>query len=165
MSTLDHLTRLSLAETATQLALHPFDLVRALVHLNALPDDLRFDRDAVDGLRQRIGLQTWFPEGRQSPATPKGLLQDLSHQLVTRGVVGETGTRLDNLSRGLDEAEKEQAMALVRGLHAAGVVQTWTEPSGLMISVVEGKEYVVADLAEGGDAPDGVLESLSPVLD
>ena len=165
MSTLNSLQRMGVAQAAANLQIHPFELVRALVNLERLPADLRFTDGDIGTLREAIGLQTWFPEGRISEPTPAGLLKDIAHQLVTRGVVGESGTRLDNCTRGLEEDEEQLALQLLRGLVAEGVLQSWTSELGVQIAIEEGKEYLVADLAEGGEPPDAVSALLQAAVD
>lgn len=164
-NSLNSLQRMGVAQAATALQIHPFELVRALVNLERLPTDLRFTAPQIDTLRDAIGLEVWFPEGRISEPTPKGLLKDIAHQMVTRGVIGESGTRLDNCTRGLSEEEDELALHLLRGLISEGVLQSWTSELGLQIAIEEGKEYLVADLAEGGEPPGAVSALLQAAVD
>lgn len=165
MSTLNSLQRMGVAQAAASLQIHPFELVRALVNLERLPTDLRFTDSDISTLREAIGLQAWFPEGRISEPSPAGLLKDLSHQLVSRGVVGDSGTRLDNCTRGLGEEEEELALQMLRGLVAEGILQSWTSELGVQIAIEEGKEYRVADLAEGGEPPEAVSALLQAAVD
>ena len=164
-NSLNNLQRLGVAHAAAALQIHPFELVRALVNLERLPTDLRFAESHLDTLRDAIGLQVWFPEGRISEPTPKGLLKDIAHQLVSRGVVGESGTRLDNCTRGLSEEEDELALHLLRGLVSEGVLKSWTSQLGVQVAIEEGKEYLVADLAEGGEPPGAVSALLQAAVD
>lgn len=166
MSTsLKTLQRLDMSQVAQSLQIHPFELVRCLVNLQQLPADLRFASSELEALRSAVGIQTWFPEGRKSGPSPGGLVKDLAHQLVSRGVVGEAGTRLDNCTRGLSEEEDELALQVLRALVAEGVLSSWTSELGVQIAIEEGKEYLVADLAEGGTPPAGVSALLQAAVD
>ncbi len=165
MSTsLKTLQRLDMAQVAERLQIHPFELVRCLVNLERLPADLRFASSELEDLRSAVGIQTWFPEGRTRGPSPAGLVQDLAHQLVSRGVVGEAGTRLDNCTRGLSEEEDELALQVLRALVAEGMLSSWTSELGVQIAIEEGKEYRVADLAEGGTPPPGVSALLQAAV-
>lgn len=162
---IETLERMSVAQAASSMQIHPFELVRALVNLERLPSDMRFSSPDLAEIRAAIGLELWFPEGRTNAPSPKGLLRDLAHQLVSRGVVGERGTRLDNCTRGLSEEESELAIQLLRGLISEGILQTWTSELGVQIAIEEGKEYVVADLAEGGEGPEALSALLQSTVD
>lgn len=55
-NSLNNLSRMGVAQAATTLQIHPFELVRALVNLERLPTDLRFTAAQVETLRDAIGL-------------------------------------------------------------------------------------------------------------
>ncbi len=152
-NSLNNLQPMGVAQASAKLQIHPFELVRALVNLKRLPIDLRFSETQLDPLREAIRLQVWFPAGRINGPTPQGLLMDIAHQLVSRGIVGQSGTRLDNCTRGLSEEEGELALRLLRELVSQGVLRSWNSELGVQVAIREGKEYVAADLAEGGEPP------------
>lgn len=158
---LSKLERLTLADVASELAIHPFDLIRILVAERCLTDNLRLERSQVDVIRRAGGIETWWTadSSRSDDAVQaRGLLRDVCSQLVGRGVVGDNATRLDNVMRGLETDEQHIVRALVQGLVQLGLVGSRTSSRGLYVSIVEGKEYAVADLAEGGDVPEELAE-------
>ena len=148
--------RLSVSDLARELAIHPFDLIRVLVAADALPASLSFDPKQVDGIRRAGGIETWWTtETRRPPddIPERSLLRALCGQLVARGVIGDNATRLDNLLRGVTTQEQLTLRSLVQGLMQAGLLASRNTPSGLKVSVVEGREYALTDIAEGGDVP------------
>lgn len=160
MADLSKFRKLTLTDLAVALDVHPFDLIRTLVSLDQLPSDHRFEAADVEHIRKSAGLELWWTPLTRKTMTPdapaQGLLQDLCHQLVERGVVGEAGTRLDNLLRGLSEDERPLVLQLVRGLVTSELVRSWSTAAGVQVSIIEGQEYVVADLSEGGTPPDAI---------
>lgn len=158
---LSKLERLTLADVASELAIHPFDLIRILVAERCVTDNLRFDRPQVDVIRRAGGIETWWTADStrsDDSILARGLLRDVCEQLVARGVVGDNATRLDNVLRGLETSEQHIVRALVQGLIQLGVLGSRSSARGLYVSIVEGREYAVADLAEGGDVPEELAE-------
>ena len=153
---LEALTKLDLTDVARELAIHPFDLIRILVSEKRLPETLRFETSDVEEIRKLGGIETWWDEdvGRSDDEVPeRGLLRDLCAQLVERGTVGHNSTRLDNVLRGLETEEQILVRVLIQGMVTMGILESRNTPRGLHVSVVEGREYAVADIAEGGDVP------------
>ncbi|HJN75489.1 MAG TPA: hypothetical protein QGF58_16285 [Myxococcota bacterium] len=158
---LDKLSRLSLTAVARELAIHPFDLIRILVAEKRLPETLRFEPGDVETIRRIGSIETWWTEETarcEDDVAERGLLRDLSAQLVERGIVGLNSTRLDNVLRGLETGEQLVVRALVQQMVSMGQLKSRHTPRGLHVSVVEGREYAVADLAEGGDVPTELAE-------
>ncbi len=151
---IENIERLGMAGMATELGVHPFDLVRILVADDKLPADLRFEPAQAEAIRKAGGIESWW-EGprREDDIGARALLRDLTAQLVRRGVVGENATRLDNLLRGLDAEDQQLVRAFLQELLDMDLVSTRNSPTGLRVSVNEGQEYVIADLAEGGEVP------------
>lgn len=114
----DTLRRLSVAQVARMLEIHPFDVVRILTVDQSLPADLRLDASLVERVRQRGGLETWW---KASPVIPAGeiparvLGRLMVRQLLDRDLVHPRSTRADNLFRGLDP---EAQVVLRRAVNA-----------------------------------------------
>lgn len=158
---LSKLERLSLADVAHELAIHPFDLIRILVAERCMTDTLRFDRSQVDVIRRAGGIETWWNETSKrtdDEVMARGLLRDVCSQLVERGVVGDNATRLDNVLRGLETPEQHIVRTLIQVLVQMGMLGSRSSARGLYVSIVEGREYAIADLAEGGDVPEEIAE-------
>ena len=158
---LDALSRLSLTEVSQQLAIHPFDLIRILVADKRLPETLRFEPSEVEDIRTAGALETWWDESTrrtEDEVSERGLLRDLCAQFVERSTVGMNSTRLDNVLRGLETEEQIVVRVLVQHLVNLGHLTTRNTARGLHVSVVEGREYAVADIAEGGDIPSELAE-------
>jgi hypothetical protein len=156
MTNLASFQKLTLSDVARELAIHPFDLIRVLVANNALPGTLSFDEGDVGNIRRIGGIETWWTADTERPPDDipeRGLLRALCGQLVARGTIGDHATRLDNLLRGLDTHEQLTLRGLVQGLMQAGLLASRNTASGLQVSVVEGREYAITDIAEGGEVP------------
>ena len=156
MSRLSDFRKMSLGEVSRELAIHPFDLIRVLVAHDRLPPCLTFTQEEVAEIRRAGGIETWWTPTTQRPSDDipqRGLLRALCGQLVSRGCIGDNATRLDNLLRGLDTQEQLTLRSLVQALMQAGLLASRNTPSGLQVSVVEGREYAITDIAEGGSVP------------
>lgn len=156
MASMNAFDRLSVSDLSRELAIHPFDLIRVLVDAGALPPDMAFDREDVEKIRRIGGIETWWTAETARPPDDipeRSLLRALCGQMVARGVIGENATRLDNLLRGLSTEEQLTLRSLVQGLMQAGMLASRNTASGLKVSVVEGREYAITDIAEGGDVP------------
>jgi len=156
MASIKSFQKLSLSKVAAELCIHPFDLIRVLVANDSLPADFRFRSNDIATIRSRTGIETWWTPGMERPADDipeRSLLRSLCSQLVARGVIGPHTTRLDNLLRGLDTAEQVTLRGLIRGLMEAGLLSSCNTPAGLQVSVVEGREYALTHIAEGGAVP------------
>ncbi len=156
MASIKSFQKLSLSQVAAQLSIHPFDLIRVLVAKQALPPDFRFSPHDIVTLRSLTGIEIWWTPDTQRPQDDipeRSLLRCLCSQLVARGVIGSNTTRLDNLLRGLDIGEQATLRALIRALMATGLLTSKNTPSGLRVSVVEGREYALTHIAEGGSVP------------
>ena len=157
MSKLAAFRKMTLGEVSRELAIHPFDLIRVLVAHDRLPPCLTFTPEQVVEIRRVGGIETWWTPKTERPSDDipqRGLLRALCGQLVARGCIGDNATRLDNLLRGLDTQEQLTLRSLVQALMHAGLLASRNTPSGLQVSVVEGREYTITDIAEGGSAPD-----------
>ena len=151
---IESIERLGVGDMATELGIHPFDLIRILVAEDRLPPELRFDPSEAGSLSRAGGIEAWWDRPRRDDEIgARALLRDLAAQLVQRGVVGENATRLDNLLRGLDAEDQLLVRAFLQELLSMGLLASRNSPTGLRVSIVEGQEYVVADLAEGGTVP------------
>ena len=151
---IESIDRLGVGEAATELGVHPFNLIRILVAADKLPPELRFDPAELPGIAKAGGIETWWQGPRRQDEIPaRGLLRDLCSQLVERGAVGENATRLDNLLRGLDAEDQALVRAFLQELVELSLLTTRNSPTGLRVSIVEGQEYKLADLAEGGEVP------------
>lgn len=150
------LSKLTLAEVARDLAIHPFDLIRILVAENCLPESLRFEADQLDTIAKIGGIETWWTDDvkrSEDEVSERALLRDVCDQFVNRSVVGANSTRLDNVLRGLDTEDQITVRVLVQQLVSMGHFRSTNTAKGLFVAVVEGREYAIADLAEGGDVP------------
>ena len=159
MSRLEPFKNLSISDAARQLSVHPFDLVRLLAANDALPSTLRIEPAQMSAIRELGGIEDWWSDAPDLPLDETrgdAILRALCSNLVERGVVGDHSTRLDNLLRGLNVADQSVARSWVQGLSAQGLMESHNTPVGVHVSLVEGKEYAVADLAQGGDISDNL---------
>jgi hypothetical protein len=153
---LDELRPHSLTATAAGLGLDPFEVVRLAVATNLSLADLRFDAAARESLRSFAGVETLWPAG--APGAGAGALaRGALEILVSRGFIGERGTRRDNLLRGLDAAAAATLDDALDALQDDGLVRTWPDARGLLISVPHDRVVAAEAITEGrAPLPDGL---------
>lgn len=154
---LDALRPWSIGRVAQALELHPFEVLRILVTMQALPRDLHLRPEDVEHLAASGGLEVWWHGGRLADPrlrAPDVLLQALAAQLLDRGVVDPDWTRADNLFRGLDG----QSQAVVRrGVNAwirSGAMGSRMSNRGLEVTVRRSGLDHMRAIADGTQAED-----------
>ncbi|MCB9763446.1 MAG: hypothetical protein H6739_27005 [Alphaproteobacteria bacterium] len=159
MSLPSQFQRLTLSEVSLRLGIHPFDLIRVLVALDEMPDDLTFSEEDVDRIRERGGLETWWIDDapaeqvrHDDPVPVRGMARAMAMQLIAHKVLGRATTRLDNLIRGLEPESQVYARNVLSKMLQEGYLQTFNTPSGLNISVVSNRAEDLRRIA-GGDYP------------
>lgn len=152
---LDALRPWSVGRVAQALELHPFEVLRILVSMQALPRDLRLRPEDVQHLAAEGGLEVWWQAGRLSEPrarTPSVLLQTLAGQLLDRGVVEPDWTRADNLFRGLDASSQATVRRAVNAWIRSGKMGSRMSNRGLEVTVRRsGLEHFRA-VADGASA-------------
>lgn len=151
---IEGLERLTLAQVATRLGLHPTDLIRILAAGEGFPAGLRFDAAAVEQIRRRGGLQSWW-EGEAYAAALEGAdALDLSRRLLRRfldlGLVDLEGTRADNLFRGLGPRAQGALRKVVNLLIQRGVLVSRMGEFALMVGVRREQAEAVRGFVENG---------------
>ncbi len=142
------LRKLRVDQVARWLEIHPFEVVRALVQVDALPADLRLDTDAVERVRTSLGLETWW-DGTELPHDDPALIAALIVHLTSRlGVIGDSNlpatsavvrrplsTRSDNLFRGLDPERQVFLRRAVNHLVRMGYLDIVMTAAGLSVTL------------------------------
>ncbi len=164
MSGVEMLQRLTVADVARWLEVHPFDILRILAAHGGPPDDLRFEMNDVDRIRSVGGLEVWWHEGE--PPLEEGneqasMLRALAMRMLEKEIGGPRTTRLDNIFRGLEAQRQRLARTLVQVLLQHGWLATVSTEQGTHVTITPGRMGHMAQLAQGGDLPD----DLAAVLD
>ncbi|MCB9741079.1 MAG: hypothetical protein H6741_17410 [Alphaproteobacteria bacterium] len=153
-------TRVSLTDVSLRLGIDPFDLIRVLVSLDALPDDLHFAEDEIDDVKELAGLETWWTPAaagqrmRHEDSIPaRGMARGMCRQLLDHQVLGRSATRWDNLMRGLEPDAQLLARNVLHTLLQEGYLQIFNTASGLNISVVATRAEDLRRIAEGDFYP------------
>lgn len=151
------LERLSVADVAASVGLHPFEVVRLLGHAGELPPALRFEPGDVARVRELSGVEAWWEPPVDlpidDPERTLALLTGLARRLVERRVVAPVTTRADNLVRGLPPADARRLRRVINGLVRARMLVTQASWRGLLVSVEPTWEPIVVDIAKGGQLP------------
>lgn len=146
----------SLVDAAKEIGVNPFELVRLSVALDEPSEDLRFSAAAIAKLREKAGIRLFWAE-RELPdlGNPvESAVRGACGLLLDEGLVGDTTTRLDNLTRGLSPLQAEAIDEAIALLAEAGSIVLMTAPAGLQVAVVAGKEDSVRGVADGSNIPD-----------
>ena len=132
MSTLAILQTLTLQDIAAALELHPHEVIRVLVANDLLTDDLRFERDAVETVRELGGVQTWWTEA--PPDDEAALPESLLSKFTTHGATSEdSAARFDNLLRGLSDDQQRGVRQATRQLIQTGALKMVSSATGMRI--------------------------------
>jgi hypothetical protein len=134
-SNLELLLKLRVDQAARWLEIHPFEVIRTLVHADALPADLRLDTQHVECVRVEAGLEVWW-DGVTVPESEPELLHKLLQTLCERLTTPEGAiTRCDNLFRGLDRPRRYFLRRAVNELVRMGYLDVVMTTRGLSVTL------------------------------
>lgn len=146
-------------DAAKRIGLDVFEVVRLLVASGQMPEHLQLSREQVDALREvgGVDLPWWdsvtLPEdGKPSRARVRAALQ----QLLDRGHVGDALTRMDNVWRGLPDADQVLLQAALTVLGEEGHLAIVATPVGVKVAIPAGAEATIRSIADGSADPDGL---------
>lgn len=147
---LDALRPMGLSAAARALGVDPFEVVRLMVASGADMEHLQLSAAGIDAVRDMAGIESWWTEARlpDDPDPRRAAVRGAFAQLVTRGYVGSSTTRMDNLWRGLGLAQQVAIEQAVYVLVEDGAVATAASPKGVQIAAVAGEESHLADLSQ-----------------
>ncbi len=147
-----------LVDAAKRLGVGPFELVRLSVALGEASSDLRFTSDSLSKIQDKAGIRDfWADRALPSSRNPvEAAVRGACGLLLDLGFVGNIGTRLDNLSRGLTEHQAEAIDESTALLAEEGAVLLMTSAAGLQVSVAPGFEGKIRAIADGSDTPDTI---------
>lgn len=149
---LSDLLPLGLTGAAARLGLEPFELVRLLVATDAMPRDLRFTTEQVDGLFARAALEQPWWDGVDLPEDKNPLRQRVRAALgllLGKGFVGGEGTRIDNVCRGLPSEDQALIRDALVALADEGHLTLVPGRMGVRVTVTPASEGRVRDIAAG----------------
>lgn len=164
MSGVEMLQRLTVADVARWLEVHPFDILRILAASGGPPADLRFEMDDVDRIRSLGGLEVWWQEGEPSLVADKqqeSMLRALAGRMLEKEIGGPRTTRLDNIFRGLEAGRQRLARGLVQVLLQHGWLATVSTDNGTHVTITPGRMGHMAAIAQGGELPDDLAAVLA----
>jgi len=153
---LNALTPIGLNEVSRRLGVDPFETVRLLVATKQdLSGPMLFPAELVETLRDQGGVDaSWWEDA--SEAEPKARVQAAIQQLLDRGFVGDTTTRMDNVWRGLpfdDQALLQQALTT---LAEDQIVRCIGTPIGLHVAIDPAQKKAAEGIAKGTSSTDGL---------
>lgn len=158
-SGLEAFRRRSVAQVATELEVHPFDVIRLLVADGGeLPEGLRLDASDIERVRRRGGMEVWWEEPPLTfPQEPpvRAYIRGIIRRMMERELVDPHATRADNLFRGLDPVTQVQLRKAVNLLIRDQHFTSRMAPEGLMVALHPGAITSLAAAAAGR----------SPILD
>lgn len=144
---LDGLRPLGLSAAARALGVDPFEVVRLMVAAGADMEHLQLSPATLESVRSRSGIESWWVDkALPDDADPRrAAVRGAFAELVARGFVGGTTTRMDNLWRGLGLAQQVAIEQAVYVLVEDGAVVTEASPKGVQIAAVPGQEARLTD--------------------
>jgi len=148
---LDELRPLGLSDAARALGVDPFEVVRLTVAFGPKSGPLTLSLDQVAELRDHAGIEDWWTDaslpddGNRLRAAIRGAI----HQLISRRLVGEQTTRLDNLWRGLAVDQQVGVEQAVMVLLEEEKLLTAASPRGVQVSIAPGAETLLDKIASG----------------
>lgn len=152
---IDEFRAAKLVDAAKRLGVGPFELVRLSVALGESSSDLRFTSDSLAKIEDKAGIRRfWEDRALPSSGNPiEAAVRGACGLLLDLGFVGTTGTRLDNLSRGLTDTQAEAIDESTALLAEEGAVLLMTSAAGLQVSVAPGFEGKIRAIADGSETP------------
>ncbi len=142
---IDELRPLGLYDAARTLGIDPFEVVRLLVLGEAFPDGtLVLTPDHVQKIRETGGIEHWWdqdaPEGQ-------ALVLAMIGKMVDDGLVGESGTRIDNLWRGLGDEQQALLQQAVNILAQNAQILSFMTPRGVQVSLAPDAVGLLGEVA------------------
>lgn len=153
---IEELERMSLEQAARRLEIHPVEVIRILVRLDAFPANLRLDERDLERIRRAGGLRAFWEPGTTGEAM--SLLQALLAKLLAEDLVDPAGTRADNLFRGLAAAVQPPLRRLVNHLIREGLLITRMGEQGLSVGLSKERLSELREFVETGR---GVIAEVS----
>jgi len=148
---LGELRPLGLSDAARSLGVDPFEVVRLMVAFEKLHERLLLKHDDVDALREAAGIEDWWRETKLPEDTNRlrAAVRGALHQLVSRRLIGEVTTRLDNLWRALALDQQVAIEQAVMMLLEEEKLLTAASPRGVQVSIAPGAEGELDAIANG----------------
>lgn len=148
---LDELRPLGLSDSARQLGVDPFEVVRLMVAFGPHEGPLALKPEQVDALRAKAGIEDWWTDATlpDDPNRVRAAIRGALHQLISRRLVGELTTRLDNLWRGLAVDQQVAVEQAVMVLLEEEKLLTAASPRGVQVSIAPGAEGELEAIATG----------------
>lgn len=138
---------MGLYEAARTLGIDPFEAVRLLVLGDAFPEGtLLLTVDHVEKIRETGGIEHWWVDGAPSG---QELVQAMIGKMIEGGLVGEVGTRIDNLWRGLDEEQQALLQQAVNILAQNAQILSFMTPRGVQVSLAPDAASFLGQVASG----------------
>jgi len=155
----DRFEKLTLAQVARWLDLHPLEIARMLGTADGgLPADLRFTEQDVDRLRDMSGVETWWSAELpvHDPIRGRALARSLAAYIVGRAEGGDWSSRADNLFRGLEPADQWVVRRAVNSLIVEGALVSISRASGLHVRLGNDGVEILQALADGTNVPESM---------
>lgn len=136
---LEELQPVGFKDAARRLAGDPFELVRLLVAAGTFPEGaLLVDPEIIDKLRRvgRIEDPWWSGVSLPKDASEqRARVRAAVRLLLDKGRVGEDRTRMDNVWRGLEPADRQLLQRALKVLAEEGMVRIFPSPIGALVSI------------------------------
>lgn len=135
MAGIELFQKMTLQDLARWLEVHPFDIIRVLIHDSSLPDDLRFNAPDVDRVRALGGIEAWWSDPPEDDGQGS-YAASLAAELLAREIIGESAsTRFDNLFRGLAPGLRAPVRAAAQSFLKDGLLVTCPTPTGMHVYI------------------------------
>ena len=120
------------------LGIDPFEVVRLLVVADAFPaGELQLKPDHLALVRSTGGIEEWWTQMPVRTGDPRrAMVLAALARLLEHGAIGEKGTRLDNLWRGLPPEDCVLVQQAIQILVQGGQIATWMTPRGIQVAVL-----------------------------
>ena len=143
---------LSIYALADRLGLHPLEVAAIIGHERALPKVLVFEEEDVLALESAGAVERWWTDDAARDARSR-FARSLDRLLDARGVV-----RLDNVLRGLPDADAQTLRAAMDELVELDVIRRRDTLRGPMLSI--GDRARAEAMRDGGELPETVAKLL-----
>ena len=124
----------SLSEVAAKLDIHPFDIARYLaLQKSGIPNEMQFTANQINQMAEGLGLENWWKAPRQiQDDNPERLLiREMAQRLLNADL--SSGTRADNLYRGLQGGEYAFVRSVVNAFIKSQILHPVATLTGLQI--------------------------------
>jgi hypothetical protein len=149
-------------DAARSLEVDPLEMVRLLVIAGDVPEVLELSDSQIETARTAGALESWWDDYAlpEDDDERRAAVRGAVRQLLDRGCVGDGSTRMDNIWRGLQGAQRDAVEAAANAMVDGELATSSADRSGLRFSVNPDAVASLEQLAAGSAVPDVIAEVL-----